>query len=92
MREAGVIGQPDPVFSSHACAGERVVACVALRSGQASSESEVREFAGTFLADYQAPETVVFLPEPPKGPTGKVDRRALKEMLAGGQACAATVA
>lgn len=75
MLEAGVIGQPDPVFACHECAGERVVACVALRSGQASSESELREFAGTFLA-----------PELPKGPTGKVDRRALKETLAGRRA------
>jgi long-chain acyl-CoA synthetase len=72
--EAGVVGVPDPVF------GERVVAFVALREGHAATADEVREFAGRTLADYKLPERVVFLETMPKGPTGKVLRRALKEL------------
>jgi long-chain acyl-CoA synthetase len=40
-------------------------------------------FARERLADYKTPEQILFLTELPKGPTGKVDRRALKEMLIG---------
>ena len=73
--ETGVLGLPDPVY------GERVVACVVPRNGQAADEHELRRHARERLADYKVPEEIVFLPELLKGPTGKVDRRALKEML-----------
>lgn len=73
--EAGVVGQPDPVY------GEQVVAFVAVRSGQTVNEETLREFARQMLADYKVPERIVFLGELPKAPTGKVQRRALKEML-----------
>jgi long-chain acyl-CoA synthetase len=71
--EAGVIGMPHEVY------GEQVVACVALREGKMAGEEELRAFARSRIADYKAPERIVFLPELPKGPTGKVQRRALKE-------------
>ncbi len=75
--EAGVAGKPDPVY------GETVAAFVSLRPGAQADEAELREFARQRLADYKTPETVVILPELPKGLTGKVLRRALKEMLMG---------
>ncbi len=76
VREAGVVGRPDPVY------GEVVVAFVALRRTEAAGdEQEIREFTRERLADYKTPERILFLPELPKGLTGKVDRRALKEML-----------
>jgi long-chain acyl-CoA synthetase len=73
--EAGVVGKPDPVY------GETVAAFVSLRPGVNADEIELREFARQQLADYKTPETIVILPELPKGLTGKVLRRALKEML-----------
>jgi long-chain acyl-CoA synthetase len=72
--EAGVVGKPDPVY------GETVAAFVALRPGANADESELLEFARQRLADYKTPETIVILPELPKGFTGKVLRRALKEI------------
>lgn len=75
--EAGVVGKPDPVY------GETVAAFVSLRPGATADESELREFARQQLADYKTPETIVILPELPKGLTGKVLRRALKDMLRG---------
>ena len=76
VREVGVVGKPDPLY------GEVVVAFVALRRAEASGdESELREFTRERLADYKTPECIRFLSELPKGLTGKVDRRALKEML-----------
>ncbi len=76
VREVGVVGKPDPLY------GEVVVAFVSLRRAEASGdESELREFTRARLADYKTPEYIRFLSELPKGLTGKVDRRALKEML-----------
>jgi long-chain acyl-CoA synthetase len=72
--EAAVIGMPDPVF------GEKVIAFVALREGLAAGEGELREYALQRLADYKVPERVLFLPELPKGITGKLQRRLLKQM------------
>lgn len=73
--EAGVIGAPDSVN------GEIVVAFVALREGRQATPEELQQFARERLADYKVPERILYLGEMPKGPTGKVQRRALKEML-----------
>jgi long-chain acyl-CoA synthetase len=71
--EAGVIGLPDPKF------GQKVVAFIALRDGQAATQVELRSMAAKHLADYKVPEAITFLPVLPKGLTGKIDRRALAE-------------
>jgi long-chain acyl-CoA synthetase len=73
--EAGVIGVPDPVY------GERVIAFVALRAAARITEGELIAYARTRLADYKVPESIYFLDELPKGITGKVQRRALKDLL-----------
>jgi long-chain acyl-CoA synthetase len=73
--EAGVVGMPDSTY------GEQVVAFVALRSGQSVDQESLREFSRQRLADYKVPERIVFVDELPKGPSGKVQRSALKERL-----------
>jgi long-chain acyl-CoA synthetase len=75
VHEAGVIGMPHPVY------GEEVVGCVALREGQTVTADELCAFAREHLADYKAPTRIVFLDLLPKGITGKIQRRALKDML-----------
>jgi acyl-coenzyme A synthetase/AMP-(fatty) acid ligase len=57
-----------------------VVAFVALREGHTGiNESDLRDYARERLADYKVPEQILIVAELPKGLTGKVDRRALKE-------------
>ena len=73
--EVGVIGVPDPVNQ------ERVAACIVLREGHAASAEDICRFARGHIADYKAPEEIHFLQELPKNPVGKVQRRALREML-----------
>jgi long-chain acyl-CoA synthetase len=75
VREVGVVGQSDPTY------GEVVAAFIVFRQGTTANEAELRQFAQQHLADYKVPEKFVFLEDLPKGPTGKVFRRALKEML-----------
>jgi long-chain acyl-CoA synthetase len=73
--EAGVVGAPHTVY------GEVPVAGVALRAGHSVDEDQLRAHARKFLADYKVPERIFFVPELPKGLTGKVDRRGLRDSL-----------
>ena len=73
--EAGVIGMPDPVH------GEKVIAFVALRDGFTAGEQELRDLVRSRIADYKIPERILFLPALPKGLTGKVQRRELRDLV-----------
>ena len=48
---------------------------------QKSKQKEVREFAARRLADFKVPRKVLFLPEIPKGATGKLQRIGLAAKL-----------
>jgi acyl-CoA synthetase (AMP-forming)/AMP-acid ligase II len=73
--EAGVIGSPDPVC------GEVPVAFVVPRKGHDLTEAELLVHARRLIADYKTPERIFFIDNLPKGLTGKVDRRVLRDML-----------
>ena len=57
------------------------MAFVAVRAGHTLTEDELRVHARELLADYKAPERVLFVEALPKGLTGKIDRRCLRDML-----------
>ncbi len=80
VAEAGVIGEPDEYW------GEVVLANVALRQGHTATPEELIAFSKQHLSEYKCPEQVLFLPVLPKGATGKVQRRALKDLRAGAAA------
>jgi acyl-CoA synthetase (AMP-forming)/AMP-acid ligase II len=65
----------------HPKLGEEVGAAVVLREGASLTERELRDFAAKSLADFKVPRKVVFLPEIPKGATGKLMRIGLAEKL-----------
>ena len=72
--EVGVIGVPDKYE------GEMVHAFVALKpEAEAVSEQELLDFAREHLADYKLPESITFIDALPKGATGKIDRKLLKQ-------------
>jgi long-chain acyl-CoA synthetase len=73
--EAGVIGTPDLMC------GARVIAFVSLRSGAVAAEQELKEHASRRLADHKVPDSIFFLNSLPTGPTGKIQRRALKNII-----------
>jgi long-chain acyl-CoA synthetase len=75
VAECAVIGKPDEVF------GEIVKAYVVRKSG-ATSVKELIDHCKTKLADYKVPSEVQFVDELPKGPTGKILRRELRELSA----------
>jgi long-chain acyl-CoA synthetase len=72
VREAAVIGIP------HAELGEEVGAAVALKPGAEATESEIRDHVKASIAAYKYPRHVWFVDELPKGPTGKILKRAIE--------------
>jgi long-chain acyl-CoA synthetase len=73
VAEVAVVGRPHPIW------GEAVVAHVVLQPGQRLEEADLIAFARERLAEYKLPETVIFRSDLPKGLTGKLERRVLRE-------------
>jgi long-chain acyl-CoA synthetase len=67
-----VIGVPHPNL------GEEVAAAVALMPGVETTESEIRDYVKANIAAYKYPRQVWFVDELPKGPTGKILKRAIE--------------
>ena len=61
--------------------GEDVGAAVVLKEGSTVSAGELREFVAGRLADFKVPRHIAFVPEIPKGPTGKPQRIGLASKL-----------
>lgn len=71
---AAVVGVPDATF------GEIPIAYLVARNEVRVTEEELREFCTVRLAQYKVPTAFVFVPSLPLGLTGKVDKKALKQM------------
>ncbi len=71
IAEAAAIGVQDDEF------GQRLRVFVVTKSGVALSDDDVRDYVKHNLARYKVPRDVVFLPELPRNPTGKVLKREL---------------
>jgi acyl-CoA synthetase (AMP-forming)/AMP-acid ligase II len=65
----------------HDMLGEEVAAAVVLRDGMSVDERSLRDFAARRLADFKVPRKILFMPEIPKGPTGKLQRIGLAKQL-----------
>jgi oxalate---CoA ligase len=65
----------------HEKLGEEVGAAVVLASGESASEADLRGYLGERLAAFKVPKRIVFVPEIPTGPTGKIQRIGLAEKL-----------
>ena len=69
--EAAAVGVADPHY------GQQILAAVVLRPGASASEAELRAFCERELGPFKTPKTFRFVPELPKGPSGKVQRLRL---------------
>ncbi len=76
VSECAVIGVPDELY------GETVRAVVVVGENFKLSEAELIEHCRTRLAAYKVPASVAFLGSLPKGPTGKILKRELREQEA----------
>jgi long-chain acyl-CoA synthetase len=73
--EAAVVGVPDSVF------GTIPVAFVSVREGRSIQADVLLAYVRRRLSDYKVPERIFFMDVLPKGLTGKVDRRRLRDIL-----------
>ena len=76
VRDAATIGAPDPKY------GERVVSFVVPKDGAAPAADDLIAHCRAHLADFKVPAEIHFLDEIPKGPSGKLLRRELRERYA----------
>ena len=71
VREAAVIGTPDEKY------GQQVTAVIARTPGSDLDAAEVERVTREKLAAYKIPRIVEFVDELPKGPSGKILKRAI---------------
>ena len=76
VRDAATIGAPDTKY------GERVVSFVVLRDGATATPAELADHCRAHLADFKVPAEIRLIDEIPKGPSGKLLRRELRERYA----------
>jgi len=76
VKQAVAFAAPHPTL------GEDVAAAVVLRDSDSTTAQELRLFLIERLAAFKVPSQVVIVDEIPKGPTGKVQRAGLAELLA----------
>ena len=73
--EAAAVGVPHDNY------GQDVVACVRLRDGYSATEDELQQFCEERVGRFKTPTTIHFMDDLPKGPSGKIQRLKLPELL-----------
>ncbi|HET9578661.1 MAG TPA: AMP-binding protein, partial [Usitatibacter sp.] len=73
--DAAAVGVPDRHY------GQEIMACVIRRPGIECSEEELKAFCVEKLGRYKTPKAIRFVEELPRGPSGKVQRLKLLELL-----------
>jgi acyl-CoA synthetase (AMP-forming)/AMP-acid ligase II len=73
--DAGAVGVPDEHY------GEEVMCCVVLKSDCAVTEEELRLHCLNHLGEYKTPKVIKVVKALPKGPSGKVQRLKLRDVL-----------
>ena len=73
--EAAAVGVSDPHY------GQDIAACVVLKRGEVCAEDALREHCLRELGRYKTPTILRFVDDLPKGPSGKVQRLKLLDLL-----------
>ena len=74
VSEVAVVGLPDPYWV------EKVTAFIVVKAGQNLDEDGVIAHCKAQMAGFKVPKQVVFVPELPKNPSGKLLKRQLRSM------------
>jgi len=72
--EAAVVAAKDELR------GEIPKAVIVLKEGETATEREIRTYCMEYFANYKIPKLVDFVDELPKGTTGKIDKKVLRDL------------
>jgi acyl-CoA synthetase (AMP-forming)/AMP-acid ligase II len=75
VRDAAAVGIPDQHY------GQDIMACIVLRQNATCSEASLREFCLEHLGRYKTPRLFRFVDDLPRGPSGKVQRLKLLDLM-----------
>ena len=73
MQDVATVGKPDMFL------GEVIKSYVVLKCSQTVEAKELKLHCRKFLGDFKTPTEIEFVQELPKGPSGKILRRKLRE-------------
>ena len=73
--EAAAVGIPDKHY------GQEIMACIVKREGLDCDEATLRAFCEQHLGRYKTPKIIRFVAELPRGPSGKVQRLKLLDVV-----------
>ncbi len=75
VMDAAAVGVPDEHY------GEEIMACVTLKPDCTCDEEDLRRHCLEHLGPFKTPKLIKFLDELPKGPSGKIQRLKLREIV-----------
>ena len=75
IQDAAAVGIPDEDY------GEEILCCCVLKPDCDCTEEELREFCRDELGDFKTPKVIKVMEELPKGPSGKIQRLKLPDMV-----------
>ena len=73
--DCAAVGIPDEHY------GEEIMCCVVLKPGCKATEEELRSHCLPLLGEFKTPRDIRFLNDLPKGPSGKIQRIKLREIV-----------
>ncbi|MCA8835149.1 MAG: AMP-dependent synthetase, partial [Proteobacteria bacterium] len=75
--EAGAFALPCPRY------GQRVLAAVCLTAGSQATKADLLDLCRGELGAFKCPDDIYFMQELPKGPSGKIQRLKIAELVRG---------
>jgi long-chain acyl-CoA synthetase len=73
--DAAAVGIPDVNY------GQEIMVCIVLKPGLTCSEEEMRHFCIKELGKFRTPKSILFMDDLPRGPSGKVQRLKLLDLI-----------
>ena len=73
--DAAAVGIPDHNY------GQEIMVCIVLKPETSCSEVEMRQFCIQELGKFRTPKLILFMEDLPRGPSGKVQRLKLLDLL-----------
>ncbi|MBC8176152.1 MAG: AMP-binding protein [Deltaproteobacteria bacterium] len=75
--DAAAVGIPDDTY------GEEIMACVTVKQGVSVTEEELLDHCLEHLGKFKTPKVIKIMDELPKGPSGKIQRLKLPDLVKG---------